>query len=140
LRFTSEAGDASFYANTSLFLSRAWRPPPISLSDPGGIGRLQINWNIAANYASRLWGGISTFVFAPLYLRILGPEAFGLITFSTTLLGIVFIVDMGLSNTFAREMARTTDKRTLADLLRSLEWVYVGIILLFLLVAELGSV
>jgi len=94
---------------------------------------------MVANYTSRLWGGISTFIFTPMYLRVLGPESFGLIAFSTTLLGIVFLVDLGLSNTFAREMARKPDKRSLADLLRSIEWLYLGIILLCILVAVVGS-
>jgi O-antigen/teichoic acid export membrane protein len=104
----------------------------------GGEG-LQINRNIVANYSSRLWAGISTFIFIPLYMRILGPEAFGLIALSTTILGIMFLIDMGLSNTFAREMARKPEKQTLANLLRSIEWLYAGIILLCLVLAFAGS-
>jgi O-antigen/teichoic acid export membrane protein len=95
---------------------------------------MRINKNAAANYASRLWSGLSNFVFVPLYLRMLGPEAFGLVTFSASILGLVFIVDMGLSSAFAREMARGTDRRALGDLLRSLECVYLGIVLLVVLI------
>ncbi|MBB3880138.1 lipopolysaccharide biosynthesis protein [Sphingomonas pseudosanguinis] len=100
---------------------------------------MKINRNILANYASRLWAGFSTFVFVPLYIKILGSEAFGLVTFSTSLLGIVFVVDMGMSNTFAREMAREIDKQKLGDLLRSLEWLYMLIVLVVILVAIFGA-
>lgn len=54
---------------------------------------MRINRNIAANYAARFWAALSSFVFAPLYLQILGPEAFGLVTFSASVLGMLFIVD-----------------------------------------------
>lgn len=94
---------------------------------------------MAANYASRLWAGVSTFLFVPAYLRILGPEAFGLVTFSASILGIVFVLDMGMSNAFAREMSRQADARPLANLLRSLEWIYLGIVALMLLAAVLFS-
>ncbi|WP_112384168.1 lipopolysaccharide biosynthesis protein [Sphingomonas carotinifaciens] len=100
---------------------------------------MKINKNIIANYASRLWTGISAFIFVPFYLHILGPEAFGLVTFSTSLLGIVFVIDMGMSNTFAREMAREVDRRKLSDLLRSLEWLYLIIIMFVAVVAILGA-
>lgn len=100
---------------------------------------MRIDFNIIANYASRLWAGVSTFVFVPLYLRILGPEPFGLITFSASLLALVFILDMGMSNAFAREVARQQDATRLADLLRSLEWLYVAVIALVVLVAIVGS-
>lgn len=100
---------------------------------------MRINRNIAANYASRLWAGISTFIFVPAYLRILGPEPFGLVTFSAAILGIVFVLDMGMSNAFAREVSRQTDTHTLADLLRSLEWIYLAIIVVVLVAAILFS-
>ncbi|MBO9518971.1 MAG: oligosaccharide flippase family protein [Porphyrobacter sp.] len=100
---------------------------------------MRINKNMSANYASRLWAGLSSFVFLPLYLRILGPEAFGLVTFSASVLGLLFIVDMGISNAFAREMARETQREKLADLLRSLESVYLGIVLVVTIVAVLAS-
>lgn len=62
-----------------------------------------------------------------------------MVTFSTSLLGIVFVLDMGMSNTFAREMARQTDRARLADLLRSLEWLYLAIILIVTVVALTGA-
>lgn len=100
---------------------------------------MKINKNVIANYVSRLWTGFSAFIFVPFYLKILGPEAFGLVTFSTSLLGVVFVIDMGMSNTFAREMAREEDRRKLGDLLRSLECLYFWIVLVVAMVAILGA-
>ena len=100
---------------------------------------MQINKNAIANYVSRLWTGFSAFIFVPFYLNILGPEAFGLVTFSTSLLGVIFVVDMGMSNTFAREMARESDRQKLSDLLRSLEWLYLLVIVSIAVIAILGA-
>lgn len=85
---------------------------------------LRLSKNLVANYASRVWAGVATFVFLPAYIRLLGKESFGLVTFSTTVLGIVFILDMGLSSAFARETARGSSADERAGLLRSMEWVY----------------
>lgn len=66
--------------------------------------------------------------FVPFYIHILGIEAYGLIGFFLTLQAFFFILDMGLSATLSRELARDThagadadDKR---DLVRTLEWLY----------------
>jgi O-antigen/teichoic acid export membrane protein len=88
-----------------------------------------------ANYASRLWSGFSTFAFIPIYLNLLGEEAFGLITFGMTLLSVAFILDMGISSAFAREMARDDCKLRIANLLRSLETVYLSLVLLIVILA-----
>lgn len=100
---------------------------------------MRINRNVVANYASRLWTGLSTFLFVPIYLRLLGPEAFGLVMFSTSVMGVVFVLDMGMANTFAREVALKRDTGRLAVLLRSLEWVYFWMLLLVLVIALITS-
>lgn len=100
---------------------------------------MRVNRNAVANYASRLWTGLSTFLFVPIYLRLLGPEAFGLVMFSTSVLGVVFVLDMGMSNTFAREVALKREAGHLAVLLRSLEWVYFWLIVIVLIFALITS-
>jgi O-antigen/teichoic acid export membrane protein len=85
---------------------------------------LSVSRNLVANYTSRIWSGVATFIFLPAYIRLLGQESFGLITFATTVLGVVFVLDMGLSSAFARETARGGSPDDRAALLRSLEWVY----------------
>jgi len=67
-------------------------------------------------------------VFVPLYIHFLGIEAYGLIGIFATLLAIFGLLDMGLSNTLSREMARLSVQdgkaQEMRDLLRTLEIPY----------------
>lgn len=86
--------------------------------------------NVLANYLGKLWNATSLYVFVPLYIRFLGVEAYGLIAFYATLVGLLLVFDVGLSTAFAREVARRgTRTASLAVLLRSLEVVYFSIAL-----------
>jgi O-antigen/teichoic acid export membrane protein len=84
--------------------------------------------NIIANFGGRFWSIVMGLVFVPVYIHILGIEAYGLIGFFLSVQAFFFILDMGLSATLSRELARDThagadadDKR---DLVRTLEWLY----------------
>jgi O-antigen/teichoic acid export membrane protein len=84
--------------------------------------------NIIANFGGRSWSIVMGLVFVPVYIHILGIEAYGLIGFFLSVQAFFFILDMGLSATLSRELARDThagadadDKR---DLVRTLEWLY----------------
>jgi O-antigen/teichoic acid export membrane protein len=84
--------------------------------------------NIAANLVGRGWTTALAVLFIPVYLRFLGVEAYGLIGFLATLQGVFSLVDMGLSTTLNREMARLSSlpgrRRRQRDLLRTLEVIY----------------
>jgi len=90
-----------------------------------------IRQNIIANFIGRAWGIISVYLFIPLYLKFLGIEAFGLVGFYSTLLGVLAFADMGLTATLNREMARLSVLKDTAgkmrDLLRTYESVYLFI-------------
>jgi O-antigen/teichoic acid export membrane protein len=99
-----------------------------------------IKSNLVANYAGRVWGIASVYLFVPLYIKYLGLDAYGVIAFHSVLLGILFIADAGLSSAFAREVARSPHKQSeLATLLRSLEVVYIAIFVVILSVIGLAS-
>lgn len=66
--------------------------------------RLQLN--LIANFAGQGWTALMTLAFVPLYIRFLGIEAYGLIGFYAMLLTAFQILDLGLSQTMNREMAR----------------------------------
>lgn len=74
-------------------------------------------------------------VFVPLYIKFLGIEAYGLIGIYISLVGILLILDMGLSTTLTRIMAQhqaTGYKDSdLRNLVRSFETIYwlLGILL-----------
>ncbi len=69
--------------------------------------------------------------FVPLYIHYLGIEAWGLIGFMTILQAWLTLLDMGLTPTLTREMARfqagAHSAQSIRDLLRSLEVVYGGV-------------
>lgn len=62
--------------------------------------------NILANFAGSIWTALISIVFIPIYIKYMGVEAYGLIGFFTTIQSFFVIIDMGLSTTMSREMAR----------------------------------
>lgn len=103
---------------------------------------MNIKHHVLANMSGRLWAALMSFAFVPLYIKLLGVEAYALIGFFTSLLAVFFVLDMGISTTINREFARRGEYADnlveMRTLLRSLEIVYwgVGLILsLFLVLA-----
>ena len=66
----------------------------------------RIKLNILANFGGQGWAALAQLAFVPLYLKFLGIEAYGLIGFYMMLQGILQILDVGLSMTINRELAR----------------------------------
>ena len=85
-------------------------------------------YNIIANVLGRFWAALMSFAFVPLYVRFMGVEGYGLIGFFTSMLALFFVLDMGLSTTLNRELARLGaigDNRGRArTLVRTLEIIY----------------
>src|SRR5690348_7404766 len=84
-------------------------------------------WNAIANYSGRIWAAALNVAVIPIYVRLLGPEAYGLIGFFAVLQGAIQLFDVGLSATLNRELARLSkqDNRSEgADLIRTLETLY----------------
>jgi len=84
--------------------------------------------NIAANFTGSIWQAIMGLVFIPLYIKFMGIESWGLIGFFATLQAIFGLLDMGLSSTLNREMARLSvlpgKEQEMRNLVRTLEAVY----------------
>ena len=84
--------------------------------------------NIVANFVSRMWSTVLLLALVPLYIKFLGVEAYGLVGFYATLQTLFSLLDMGLSTTLNRELARLStepDQPSQArDLVRTLEIVY----------------
>jgi O-antigen/teichoic acid export membrane protein len=95
--------------------------------------RLQLN--LVANFVGQGWTALMALAFVPLYIRFLGIEAYGLIGFYAMLQAAFQVLDLGLSQTMNREMARYSalpeksgDAR---DIVRTLEVGYwaIGVVL-----------
>ena len=72
--------------------------------------------------------------FIPLYIRYLGVEAYGLIGLFAILQAWLSLLDMGMTPTLNREMARYTSgahsQQSIRNLLRSLEVLCAGLAIL----------
>src|SRR5258705_10176943 len=84
--------------------------------------------NIIANIAGRGWAALMALAFVPLYIKFLGVEAYGLIGFFAMLQASFQVLDLGLSQTMNREMARYSTLPEKAgearDLVRTMEVGY----------------
>jgi O-antigen/teichoic acid export membrane protein len=77
--------------------------------------------NIVANYLGRAYSVASIYIFTPFYIRILGIESYGVISFYAILLLLTAVADVGLSATFSREAAGARKGAELGRLLCSIE-------------------
>lgn len=84
-----------------------------------------IKRNIIANYLGQGWTGFMALAFLPLYIEHLGMEAYGLIGLFAVMQALLMLLDIGMTPTINREMARFTagahSPQSIRDLLRSLE-------------------
>lgn len=87
--------------------------------------------NIAANFVGSIWQTIMGLVFIPLYIKFMGIESWGLIGIFATLQTMFGLLDMGLSSTLNREMARLSvlpgKEQEMRNLVRTMEAIYWGI-------------
>ncbi len=99
-----------------------------------------INRNLIANYLNVGWVALMGFAFIPLYVKYLGVEAYGLIGLFVVLQVWLNLLDVGLSPTLSREMARfnggSHDATSIRRLLRTIE-VIAGCFML-LIIAGVG--
>ena len=93
--------------------------------------------NALANYAGKIWGVLLSVLLVPVYIRILGLDAYGLIGFFAVLMAAASLLDVGLSATMNREMARSrvlpNSRDEANDLARTLIFVYwvIGLVIGF---------
>ena len=76
--------------------------------------------NILANYAGHMWIALIGLIFLPLYTRILGMEAFGLVGLMLSLQAVLQLFDFGIGGTVNRELSRRVHDAALTDSTRDL--------------------
>lgn len=99
--------------------------------------------NTVANLGSRAWTMVANYLFVPIYISLLGEEAYGLITFFATLQTALNLLGLGLSKTLRREFAadESSGKDSLYKyrILRSVEFVYFIIAFVIVLLCFFGA-
>jgi O-antigen/teichoic acid export membrane protein len=90
--------------------------------------------NLIANYLGQGWAALMSLAFIPLYIKYMGIESYGLIGLFGVLQAWLSLLDMGMTPTLNREMARFTggthSATSIRDLLRSIEFIALGIAML----------
>ena len=104
---------------------------------------MSLKKNVIANYIGQAWTSLISFIFVPVYIKYLGIESYGLIGFFTMLYAWLSLLDMGMTPTLSREMARYTagvhDNQSILDLLRTIEYLYFSMSLLLGIAIWLSS-
>jgi O-antigen/teichoic acid export membrane protein len=101
-----------------------------------------ITRNLAANLIGTAWSGALTIALVPLYVRLLGSEAYGLIAFFATLQALSLLFDAGVGTATNRELAvlsagdRAAECRSLIRTAEVLYWGAAGLI--FVLAVSFG--
>lgn len=89
------------------------------------LNKSSLKLNVIANFSGRIWITLIGILVVPLYLRYLGVELYGIIGVFASLQAVLTLLDVGLSPTLNREMARLSafpDRaQEMRNLTRSLE-------------------
>jgi O-antigen/teichoic acid export membrane protein len=84
--------------------------------------------NVVANLGGKAWTVLISLAVVPVYLRVLGIEAYGLMGVFLSLTAIFAILDLGLGNALNRRLAQLSVEpdrgQDMRDLLRTLEIAY----------------
>ncbi len=67
---------------------------------------MSLRKNTLANYISQLYAASVGILIVPIYLRIMGLEAYGLVSFYAMMQALFQLLDIGLTPTISREVAR----------------------------------
>ena len=95
--------------------------------------------NLIANYITKLWGLLSIYIFVPFYIKLLGIEAYGIISLYTLIFSIASIADMGLSSAITREFAKSNTKAYKRNILSLFEKLFFLICVVTVALLFLGS-
>ena len=102
--------------------------------------------NVIANTVGKIWTALAALLFVPVYVRLLGEEAYGIVTFFAVLQSVLNIMGVGLQKTLRREFANGGDGKSIGEinqkkykLLRSCEFIYLLVCIIIFLICSLGS-
>lgn len=95
---------------------------------------MALRGNVIANYVGQGWTAVANVVFVPIFIHYLGIQSYALIGIYIILQAWLALLDLGMSPTLSREMARfvggSLPARGAVELLRSVELVCGGFVLL----------
>lgn len=116
-----------------------------SIGERTAFGHLQstsVKWSIGANMLGRFWAAGLSLAVVPVYVHLLGIESYGLVGLLVSLQSVLSILDLGLSTTVTREIARCAAGEGVSDaavLVRTIEAVYWSMAVLIAVTFLLGG-
>lgn len=94
---------------------------------------MSLKKNVVANLAGSAWSALMALAFVPFFIKLMGVESYGIVGVFTSLVGMLAILDLGLSQSMNREMARlstdSSNAKRMVDTARTLEVIYWAIAL-----------
>lgn len=104
---------------------------------------MSVKKNLIANFAGSAWSALMGLAFIPLYIRYLGMESYGLIGIFALLQAWFALLDMGLTPTLSREMARfqagVHSPQEIRDLVCSVERLFGGVAVIIIVGVSLAA-
>ncbi len=103
-----------------------------------------IGKNVLANFVGKIWTAVVSLIFVPIFVRIMGEEAYGIVTFFAVMQSVLNIMGVGLQKTLRREFAKAgNDKETINfekyKMLRSSEFLYFIIFIVIFCLCFFGA-
>lgn len=104
---------------------------------------MALKHNVVANYLGQGWSAAIQLAFIPIYIKYLGVEGYGLIGVFGIMQSCSALLDMGMTPTLSREMARFTagahTPQSIRDMMRSVEIICFSIAALIGVGGWMGS-
>lgn len=95
---------------------------------------MSLKKNVIANFSGSIWLALMGLVFVPFYIDLMGVESYGVVGIFVTLQAVFLILDMGLTQSISRELARLSviegGFQRMAATFRTMEMVYWGVAVL----------
>jgi O-antigen/teichoic acid export membrane protein len=86
---------------------------------------------MVASYVGQATAALTGIIMLPVFVRYLGPEAYGLVGFFAMLQSWSLLLDMGMTPTLSRELARYSagvlTQQRIATMIRTMEWIFLGL-------------
>ena len=99
----------------------------------------QLGRNILSNYAAALWLGVLSLALMPLYLRLLGPNQWGLVAMCMSMQALMSLLDAGLGQIMPRDVARVASRPTeVARVFHLFSRVYLALAVAGMLVGQVA--
>jgi O-antigen/teichoic acid export membrane protein len=87
--------------------------------------------NMVASYVGQATAAVTGIIMLPVFVQYLGAEAYGLVGFFAMLQSWSLLLDMGMTPTLSRELARYSagvlTQQRVATMIRTMEWIFLGL-------------